>query len=59
MMFQDGGAFVSRERRVPTVLDNLIKHKELPSMAAVFVDPGRLEHDDRLASDNDPSSTTR
>jgi hypothetical protein len=36
--------------RVPTVLDNLIQRKELPIMAAVFIDPGRPLHDDGLAS---------
>ena len=53
MVFQDGGTFVSRDGpwRVPTVLDNLIQRKELPIMAAVFVDPGRSEHDDSLASE--------
>jgi enterochelin esterase-like enzyme len=53
MVFQDGGTFVSRDGpwRVPTVLDNLIQRKELPNMAAVFVDPGRSEHDDGLASE--------
>src|SRR5262245_8061907 len=53
MVFQDGGTFVSRHGpwRVPTVLANLIQRKELPSMAAVFVDPGRSEHDDGLASE--------
>jgi enterochelin esterase-like enzyme len=53
MVFQDGGTFVSRDGqwRVPTVLDNLIQRKELPIMAAVFVDPGRMGHDDGLASE--------
>jgi enterochelin esterase-like enzyme len=53
MVFQDGGTFVSRDGpwRVPTVLDNLIQRNELPIMAAVFVDPGRSEHDDGLASE--------
>jgi hypothetical protein len=45
MAFQDGGrlGFVQRdgEWRVPVVLDNLIFKKELPVMAAVFVDPGQ------------------
>jgi enterochelin esterase-like enzyme len=40
-----------RSMRVPTVLDNLIQRKELPIMAAVFVDPGRSEYDDGLASE--------
>ena len=53
MVFQDGGTFVSRDGpwRVPTVLDNLIQRKELPIMAAVFVEPGRSGHDDGLASE--------
>jgi enterochelin esterase-like enzyme len=53
MVFQDGGTFVSRDGpwRVPTVLDNLIQRKELPMTAAVFVEPGRAEHDDGLASE--------
>jgi enterochelin esterase-like enzyme len=53
MVFQDGGTFVARDGpwRVPTVLDNLIQRKELPIMAAVFVDPGRSKHDDGLASE--------
>jgi hypothetical protein len=45
MVFQDGGllGFVQRDGawRVPVVLDNLIHRKELPVMAAVFVDPGQ------------------
>jgi enterochelin esterase-like enzyme len=45
MVFQDGGQlnFVQRdgEWRVPVVLDNLIAKRELPVMAAVFVDPGQ------------------
>jgi enterochelin esterase family protein len=48
MAFQDGGGlgFVQRdgEWRVPVVLDNLIHKKELPVMAAVFVDPGEPIH---------------
>jgi enterochelin esterase-like enzyme len=53
MVFQDGGTFVSRDGpwRVPTVLDNLIQRRELPMMAAVFVEPGRSEHDDGPASE--------
>ena len=45
MVFQDGALlrFVQRdgEWRVPVVLDNLIAKKELPVMAAVFIDPGQ------------------
>jgi len=53
MVFQDGGTFVSRDGawRVPTVLDNLIQRKELPNMAAVFVDAGHSERDDDLAGE--------
>jgi enterochelin esterase family protein len=42
MVFQDGGGFVSRTGgwRVPVVLDNLIHKKELPLMAAIFINPG-------------------
>jgi enterochelin esterase-like enzyme len=42
MVFQDGTSFAMRdgEFRVPVVLNNLIAKKELPVMAAVFVDPG-------------------
>jgi hypothetical protein len=44
MVFFDGGllGFVQREGpwRIPVVLDNLIARKEIPAMAAVFVDPG-------------------
>jgi enterochelin esterase-like enzyme len=53
MVFQDGGTFVARDGawRVPTVLDNLIGRKELPIMAAIFVDPGHTAHDDGLAAE--------
>jgi enterochelin esterase-like enzyme len=42
MVFQDGSAFVSRKGgwRVPVVLDNLIHKKDLPLMAAIFINPG-------------------
>jgi enterochelin esterase-like enzyme len=42
MVFQDGGGYVSRKGswRVPVVLDNLIHQKELPMMAAIFINPG-------------------
>jgi enterochelin esterase-like enzyme len=53
MVFQDGGTFVAPDGpwRIPTALDNLIQRKELPIMAAIFVDPGRTKHDDGLASE--------
>jgi enterochelin esterase family protein len=42
MVFQDGSEWALRdgEMRVPVVLNNLIAKKELPVMAAAFVDPG-------------------
>jgi enterochelin esterase-like enzyme len=42
MVFLDGTSFTMRDGdfRVPIVLNNLIAKKELPVMAAVFVDPG-------------------
>ena len=42
MVFQDGHAYVSRERscRAPVVMDNLIHKKQIPVMIGVFVDPG-------------------
>jgi enterochelin esterase-like enzyme len=42
MVFMDGEWYMKRDGdwRVPVVLDNLIARKELPVMAAVFVDPG-------------------
>ncbi len=55
MAFQDGAflRFVQPdgEWRVPTVLDNLIHRKELPVMAAVFVDPGQPIRPSALSSD--------
>ena len=42
MFFQDGEAYLSEQGqvRVGTVLDNLIEAKEIPLMAAIFVNPG-------------------
>jgi enterochelin esterase-like enzyme len=42
MVFQDGGGYQNRKGawRVPVVLDNLIHKKELPVMAALFINPG-------------------
>jgi len=42
MVFHDGGGYQSRNGswRVPVVLDNLIHKKELPLMAALFINPG-------------------
>jgi enterochelin esterase-like enzyme len=53
MVFQDGQNFIARDGAwpVPTVLDNLIAKRDLPLMAAVFVEPGRPVQDDGLASE--------
>ena len=42
MVWQDGGRFSDRKGawRVPVVLDNLIAKKQIPAMAAIFIDPG-------------------
>lgn len=42
MIFQDGGGYVRRDGqwRVPVVLENLMAKKQLPKMAAIFVNPG-------------------
>ena len=42
MVFQDGHTYVDEEGqfRVPVVLDNLIHKGDLPSMIAIFIDPG-------------------
>jgi enterochelin esterase-like enzyme len=42
MVFQDGGNYVTRDGawRVPVVLENLMAKKQLPMMAAIFVNPG-------------------
>jgi enterochelin esterase family protein len=42
MVFQDGGGYVTRNGawRVPVVLENLMAKKQLPMMAAIFVNPG-------------------
>jgi enterochelin esterase-like enzyme len=58
MVFLDGTQFVARDGafRAPAVLNNLIARKELPVMAAVFIDPGeaprRIEYE--KASDGSP-----
>ena len=48
MFFQDGEAYLSEQGqvRVSAVLDNLIDAKEIPPMAAVFVNPGTSVHSD-------------
>jgi len=42
MVFQDGYIYAARDGRwrVPVVLNNLIAKKEIPPMAAVFINPG-------------------
>lgn len=42
MVFLDGNWFMKREGhwRAPVVLDNLLARKEVPVMAAAFIDPG-------------------
>ena len=42
MVFQDGAGYVKRDGawRVPVVLENLMAKRQLPRMAAIFVDPG-------------------
>ena len=43
MVFQDGQAFIDErgDIRCQNVLDNLIHRREIPSMIAVFINPGR------------------
>jgi gluconolactonase len=40
MIFLDGTGYAGDNVRVPIVLDNLIARREVPPMAAVFIDPG-------------------
>jgi sugar lactone lactonase YvrE len=40
MIFLDGSGYAGDGVRVPVVLDNLIAHRDLPPMAAIFIDPG-------------------
>jgi enterochelin esterase-like enzyme len=53
MVFQDGRSYVARDGgwRVPVVLNNLIAKKDLPMMAAVFIEPGVKR---KYASDGSP-----
>jgi enterochelin esterase family protein len=43
MIFQDGQAFKDMDGmiRAPNVLDNLIDRREIPTMIAIFINPGR------------------
>jgi enterochelin esterase family protein len=56
MVFQDGQGYVSRDGtwRVPVVLNNLIAKKEIPVMAAVFINSGISE---ATAPDGSPLET--
>jgi gluconolactonase len=40
MIFLDGSGYAGNNVRVPVVLDNLIAKREVPPMAAIFIDPG-------------------
>lgn len=44
MVFQDGASYMNEKGdfRVPVVLDNLIHKKEIPVMAAIFLNPGSV-----------------
>ena len=42
MIFLDGSGYAGDNVRVPVVLDNLIAKRDLPAMAAIFIDPGVL-----------------
>ena len=42
MIFLDGSGYAGNNVRVPVVLDNLIARREVPPMAAIFIDPGVL-----------------
>src|SRR5438552_7726728 len=40
MIFLDGSGYAGNNVRVPVVLDNLIAKRDVPSMIAIFIDPG-------------------
>lgn len=40
MIFLDGSGYAGNNVRVPVVLDNLIARRDVPAMAAIFIDPG-------------------
>jgi len=52
MVFQDGHAFVSLDGsyRIPNVFDNLIYRREMPVTIGVFINPGRLPHQEESSS---------
>ncbi len=43
MIFQDGRGFVKGSWKATVVLDNLIHKKKIPSMIAIFINPGELK----------------
>ena len=62
MIFQDGQAFKDMDGviRAPNVLDNLIYRREIPTMIAVFINPGRTpEQPEPTPSDWGDRSTNR
>src|SRR5262245_4940667 len=62
MIFQDGQAFKDMDGviRAPNVLDNLIYRREIPTMIAVFINPGRTpEQPEPTPADWGDRSTNR
>ena len=55
MIFLDGSQALGDSMRVPVVLDNLIAKHDLPTMIAIFVDPGVLP----VVSDTDQNRYNR
>ena len=53
-VLQDGHAFVSLDGsyRIPNVFDNLIYRREMPVTIGVFINPGRLPHQEESSSSN-------
>ncbi len=60
-IFLDGSGYAGNNVRVPVVLDNLIARREVPPMAAIFIDPGVLPAGRirRRIATSASSSTTR
>jgi len=56
MIFQDGQAFKDMEGvvRAPNVWDNLIFRREIPTMIAVFINPGRTPEQPGPRTDQAP-----
>jgi enterochelin esterase-like enzyme len=59
MVFQDGMTYAAQNHtfRVPVVLNNLIAKKELPVMAAVFVEPGQSKEIKAIQNKNAPDGS--